>query len=159
MEEAWNVRCRERCIKTTSMDIYTFVRSVRTRQWSTENTTSIWKMCVLFAGLTNGRATLLWHWQEKARNCSCLSVAPSCQRRAALWFSPWASSFSSPTVSLPHILLCFHGLCYIYHKPLHSKPGYPPECARTRTMFQKQASCHCLGLVHADRIPLVAIVS
>ena len=41
------------------------------------------------------------------------------------------------------ILLCFHGLCYIYHKPLRSKPGYPPECARTRTMFIKQTSCHC----------------
>jgi hypothetical protein len=142
MAEAWNVWCRERCIITTSMDIYNL------RSLSAHSTTIHWKH---HQYLETVRAVCRANeWQGS----SPLALAGEGQKL----FVPLSRAFmpeESHTVILTLsfflflplfpclILLCFHGLCYIYHKPLRSKPGYPPECAWTRTMFIKQTSCHC----------------
>ena len=78
---------------------------------------------------------------------------PSCQRRAALWFSPWTTSLdllqsavTSCSYHFPWMLLCFLACSFkspwsvyilAYCKALWSKSGYASEYAQIRTMLKK----------------------
>ena len=124
-----------------------------TWQCSTENSSTIWGLCIPVAGLLNGRAALLWHGKAGIYIEYLLFPQPPCQRRAALWFSPWTTSLdllqsavTSCSYHFPWMLLCFLACSFkspwsvyilAYCKALWSKSGYASEYAQIRTMLKK----------------------
>jgi len=78
------------------------------------NSSTIWGLCIPVAGLLNGRAALLWHGKAGIYIEYLLFPQPPCQRRAALWFSPWTTSLdllqsavTACSYRFPWMLLCF----------------------------------------------------